>query len=625
MKKCVNLCSNNRFYMKKNLHLLPLVIVVAAILAAAVALLTYENDLLWKAQELNLFLYTGNFLKEQMVVPGGLLTWASTWCTQFFYHPWVGIALLALLWVALAALTVKTFSIPYKWASLALVPLALLLLSDVTLDYWIYYLKLRGAFFAATLGTLFAVAMVWVFIHTTHKYFINMLLIMLTVVVGYPLMGFYALLAAALMIIVAWRQDMPIMRKTLCGVVGLLVLLAVPLVCYRYVYNQTSIVNVWWAGLPLFQYVEEYSAYYLPYYGLVAFYVAAAVTYKKRNAKMPVAKVALWAAAQCGIVAVVVAAVAHFWYKDSNYHKELAMMRAVEQLDWEKVVDEAKNLDDEPTRAILMMKNLALYRLGRLGDEMYQYGNGSKKPATPITVRMMQVVGRTLYFNYGLANYSYRWCMEDGVEFGWRAEYLKDMARCCIVNGEWKLARKYINILKDTKYHKEWAVEHEKLVGNMAAVKKSKELGPVTKLMNYTDMLNSDNSIVEQFLMRHLLTLDSNDNFVQEAALHGALWSKDIANFWMKFFRYSETMKGKHMPIHYQEAAYLYGHLENKVDISKMPFDKEVVNTFNNFMERSKQLGSRGYTEDMMKESMRAEFGHTFYYEYFLNRNQQLY
>ena len=79
------------------------------------------------------------------------------------------------------------------------------------------------------------------------------------------------------------------------------------------------------------------------------------------------------------------------------------------------------------------------------------------------------------------------------------------------------------------------------------------------------------------------------------------------------------------MPLHYQEVAYLYGHLEDKVDISKMPFDKVVVNTFDNFMARSQQLAAQGYNEDMMRQSMRGEFGHTFYYEYFLNRNQELY
>ena len=45
-------------------------------------LLTYEYHLLWKVQEKNLFLCSVLFFKEQLVVPGGLLTWVGMWFTQ---------------------------------------------------------------------------------------------------------------------------------------------------------------------------------------------------------------------------------------------------------------------------------------------------------------------------------------------------------------------------------------------------------------------------------------------------------------------------------------------------------------------------------------------------------------
>ena len=45
-----------------------------ALIAIAAVLLTYESHLLWKIQEKNLFLCSAIFLKEQLVVPGGLLT-----------------------------------------------------------------------------------------------------------------------------------------------------------------------------------------------------------------------------------------------------------------------------------------------------------------------------------------------------------------------------------------------------------------------------------------------------------------------------------------------------------------------------------------------------------------------
>ncbi len=356
---------------------------------------------------------------------------------------------------------------------------------------------------------------------------------------------------------------------------------------------------------------------------MAAFYLVLTLFYNRGEEKKPVGKTWVWAVMQVVLLAALGWTTWHFWYRDYNYHKELAMQRCMDHTDWEGILAEATDLQDEPTRAIMMMKNLALFRLGRQGDEMYYFRNGSKKSNTEIPVIMMQVVGKTMYFQYGLANFCFRWCMEDGVEYGWKAEYLKMMAKCSLLNGEWQLARKYLNLLKDTKFHKAWAMEQEKYVGHPKAIASNKEYGPITHLMDYSDKLNSDNTVAESFLMRHLADSYSEDPLKQELSLLAALWTKDINVFWPRFFHYANLHKGQHIPLHYQEAAYLYGHLENKVDISHMPFDKGIEQTYKSFMERAQQLAP--YGEQAMAERMYLEFGHTFFYDYFLNRNQQMY
>jgi hypothetical protein len=77
------------------------------------------------------------------------------------------------------------------------------------------------------------------------------------------------------------------------------------------------------------------------------------------------------------------------------------------------------------------------------------------------------------------------------------------------------------------------------------------------------------------------------------------------------------------MPRHYQEAAFLYGNLEHHVDISQMPFDKQVVQDYQNFMALTQRC--KGKTEAEMRPIFYPQFGHTFYYDYFLIRNQKLY
>jgi hypothetical protein len=67
-------------YLKSNVYS---VLWLAVLLAVAIVLLTFEPHLLWKVQQKNLFLCSLLFFKEQLVVPGGMLTWLGTFFTQF--------------------------------------------------------------------------------------------------------------------------------------------------------------------------------------------------------------------------------------------------------------------------------------------------------------------------------------------------------------------------------------------------------------------------------------------------------------------------------------------------------------------------------------------------------------
>ena len=115
-------------------------------------LAVFESDLLYTAQEHNLFLNTPLFFEQQMVRAGGLLTWAGCYLTQFFYYPLLGAGVLGLLWAFLMWLLKHTFRLADEW--LVLVPVACLLLTIVTLGYWVFFLKLPGALFDATLGAI---------------------------------------------------------------------------------------------------------------------------------------------------------------------------------------------------------------------------------------------------------------------------------------------------------------------------------------------------------------------------------------------------------------------------------------------------------------------------------------
>jgi hypothetical protein len=238
-------------------------------------------------------------------------------------------------------------------------------------------------------------------------------------------------------------------------------------------------------------------------------------------------------------------------------------------------------------------------------------------------LHLVQLGGQHLYLQYGMQNFCYRWCVEDGVEFGWRAKNLRLMLRCALLNHEWNLAQKFIDMLRQTRNHAQWAEEYQPLVGHPELIAKHKELGPITHVKGSYSVLASDQSLIEKFMLTVLSSHTTDDPIGAELVLVSAIQLKDIQVFWRAFNQYAITHPDELMPRVYQEVAYLYGHLENGVDISRMPFDPAIPQSFEQFMQAARQLAGR--TTEQQAEAMRLQYGHTYFYDYFLMRNLTTY
>ena len=590
------------------------------------ALLCFESDLLWKLQEQNLFLNTGLFFKEQMVVPGGLLSWLGTFLTQLFYYPWIGTTALCWLWLLMMWMVKRTFRLTAEWSALALVPVGLLLLTIVDMGYWVYILKLQGHVFVGTLGVMAVVGLLWAYRCLPDRRGLRSVMIVATAALGYPLLGIYGLAAALLMGVWSWRiAQGPTWKKVVQSVLALASAAIVPLACYRLVYYQTNLANIYFAKLPLYFVTEEHHAYYIPYYLLALFFLGMTLMpFRKKEStrqqdNKSTGQHVKKSTRQKGqvppirlvtplLLVVLAAGVATFWYKDENFHHELRMQHYMEQNNWEGMVKEAGRQKDEPTRAIVMMRNLALSRLGRQGDEMFRYANGSKAYASPFGMRLMMAVGPQMYYQYGLLNYCSRLSTELGVEFGWRVADLKLLAKCALLRAELPQARKYLDLLRHTTFHKGWAED----AGHLP------ELEDIRRMMHYENYLGGDQGNTEAFLMKRLAeSTDTSDPFFQEQTLLASLWTKSINQFWYHFTDYVRLHPKARIPRYYQEAAYLYGQIEGREDIDRWPIDESVKQTFARFAKAAEPFDNGDV--NLARKALQA-YRHTYFYDYYLMR-----
>ena len=600
---------------------LPLIAGLTFLVITWLLLNIFEHEYLYRVQELSLWLPTEVYFDERMMVPGGLMSYIACFLTQFFYYPMLGSLLFVGLLFVVQLLTRKVFDIPARWGLLTIVPVALILSCAMEAGYWIFQIKTQGYFYSMLVGFLFTLSAIR--LYQISKRWVRYITVALIAAAGYPLFGFYALLALlSIVVLEATSKERNIAVALLCIAAAI----ATPILYYN-VYEQTRFVRMFTAGMPAFEFIVRDLRTWIPYILLYLFPLVMPFIRFNRSGNHVQTKKRFMLTQGIGI-GLIVFVVQLFWFRDPNFRAEIKMNHAMERLEWRKALDIAKAQKQTPTRLIVLNRNLALLKLGRAGDEMFHYLDGGEPAASPFEIRLMQVGGKMLYYHYARMNFCYRWCLEDAVEYGWKVDYMKYMVKTSIVSGEYDLAMKYINTLKKTLFYKEWAKKYEKIAKNPELIAKDREMASILPLYQFEDQLDGDNTLVEIYLLNYFAHTysDLNTPMFDEASLMCALTLKDIQTFWNCFFRYANSHKTDRMPTHYQEAALLYGNLEKTVDISKMPFDKSVKMRFQDFMRFAQKHAVENVERDPEAKKLFYErFGNTFWYFYFFIRDVKSY
>ncbi len=583
----------------------------------------FESVQLHRIQELSLFLPTEQFFKEMMAAPAGILSYIGCFLIQFFYYPAVGAAIYVVLLFVAYLLVRKAFGINARWSLAALLPVALLLATNMYMGYWIYYIKMQGFFYVAIIGVIFMLLAMWAC--KKLPMWAKFLFAVAWTVVGYPLFGVFALFGTFLMATQALLGKGNIVARAALMLLALSLIAIIPALAYGNIYTSASLPLVYGAGIPAYQWslfsepriVQRIWPVWLPYISLfLALFVYAVLGEKVTEGKKISEKQTL---CQFALLATAMFATWIFWYHDENFTAELKQNQAIWDEDWERVAELGK-VSGTPTRLVVMNKNMALLHMGRAGEEMFRYPDGSAAPKSTMNVRLVQTGGKMAYYQYGRFNFCYRWCVEDAVEYGWKVEYLKHAVRSMIASGQYKIARRYVDILKQTLFHSSWVERFEKIIDNPKLADKTPEIAFPRLMYCYMNTLDVDDSHIEAYLLNQMTSnLFVNPTPVcTEASLMHALIRKDTQLFWNTIVNYLSTHKQFRIPTHYQEALLLYANIDRRADISKFNFDKKIEQRFRDFSKLTTKY--RGMTEDQMAPYFKDDFGDTYWYFYFFVR-----
>ena len=614
-----------------------------------------EQFFLKKVEDLSVFLFDKLFIMDSFKTPGGFLGLAGSFLTQFLYIPWLG----ALIWIALLLLsyylTIRALRIPERYRPIALIPVALLVIGNMSLGYGVFIMREQDHFFAPVLGYLAALIPLFA-IKRTQTVASKLILLTIWTAIGFPLFGTFAFIGTLTAACTTFMdQEMLRSKRLTILAVSLALIIFIPLIAYSF-YTSYRLVDSWHMGLPSISDDQWTFAIRTPFQLALLFLPVMAIA--SRRLKETDSKNIIF---QTSVYIISATAVWGFWFKDDNFRTELAMSEAVDRFEWQEVVDfyrkavdahvksDDKAYDDrtaklkgvkdqdtrnsiidsfsdrffEPTRTMVLYRDLALLKMNRALDEAFTMKDGGRLQKSRTQIPMAFQSGKQFYLQYGLVNMSYRWCMEDVIEHNWSYSTLKYMAMHCIIMQESEFARKYLNKLEKTIFYRKWAKGQGLLAADSVMMSVSEPYQSILPYMCFENRMTNDLVKSETFLMKHFSESEPPQPTPEydRAALLWAMRTQNIPLFWERLYYYIKSNKVEQLPKNVQEAALLYGKLEKPV--FDLPYSKEVENSYDAFNRYTQTNPVRNMKESAYPYS--KKFGKTFYYYYYFIRDIQTY
>ncbi len=538
----------------------------------------------------------GDFLGE----PCGSLLYVTAGLQSCFAVPWLGALLFVSVLVALAYVVRWAFRVSDAWFGLCWVPSFALLVNFTQLGYLIYTIKQSSLAFAEPLGLIITLCLMG-FWYRLKDWRWKVAFMLLVPTAGFWLFGFFGVavvpfLGFCELVKARFKQfDYASQGRGgshfLWGVALCLTGFLLPSILQVVLQRHIDI------DLGHISFTDDQRVLRIPW--VIAFIYTSLFACFRFEGKQR------WMTAVAAIVFVAAGIMAfHHSYLDTNFLDTLRMKHAAEAGKWEQVLQQAREEKIEPTRAQVCLTRLALFKMGRIGDELFSFPDGSAAYNTPQQNQWLRLmIGPLLYYHYGKTGFAYRWAMEDLVEYGERPAYLRYLHRVARLNGEEALAQRYEHALSRTIFYRHTAEDLDLCKVEAAAIR---------PLMNYTNQLDGDNGLVEFYLLNSFALSEGGSREMVELSLMDGLITKNITGFWPRFMALLPTWNGK-IPVHYQEAALMIAQLQGSAPTSEIPIEPAIGQRFQRLVEVSSRMGDNASNA----LALQSEYGDTYWYYYF--------
>ena len=553
-----------------------------------------KEDFLYKLQESNYFLYDHLFLQELASRKAGLIILGARFILQFCYYPLLGAAILALLLSGIEMLVSKTFQTGKKWFAIGFLPPAILLYLFNSITYEIYDTFEISYGICNIIGFYYILLLFMIYKRMKDSIVGVSILVLLTPITTIW-MGPYPMVA-----LLMFFTDALFRKKYTIAGITLPIGIVVSYLSARYAsyhvtpgYFSYALLQPW----PIDYYLTLHLKTIITH-AIIAIALTSFQLYKEHTIHklQPFANIAI------GILLMVGVTVGCKHHK--TFDDELRLQHLAHIGEWEQMTKEMGKMK-ESTRVIAAYRTIALIATDQLVDKIFNYDYKYYHSLFPHYCEEVSYYPELMLLG-SMPQISYRWCMEFFTDTDKKLYLVKHMALCSFINEEYELTQRYLRLLKETQFYKQWAEEMSKCLSNPDDYYKKYPYLVRVKAgiptMERSGIFSGATTVYDRFTAL--------PNITAIKRLYTRLYRRQLDKLERETLRSHMLREGK-LPRYVQEGLVLKARLTNNMNIlQRFPIEKDVYEYVTNFTD----YYVKHYQEKDLDVKMKKKFGYSYSY-----------
>lgn len=294
-----------------------------------------------------------------------------------------------------------------------------------------------------------------------------------------------------------------------------------------------------------------------------------------------------------------------------GYNKRTELMLGIDynaqHTEWGNVLKLSEQYPDF-NLLVIYYTNLALYKTGNLLEKMFSY---PQTGSSGLRLRRERssgfFFGGEVFYYLSYTSEANRWAFETMIARGLNPRALKRLITTSIITGETEIAKKYLYLLNQTLFYRNFTKEYVACLYNPELADKDPDIARNRHFMIHTDFISNENDLN----LLDLLKNHPENKMAYEYLLASLLLDKRLDGLAQYVLRLKDYGYAK-VPVHIEEAILYYNAYKN---VNILPegfsFRAETVHRFRDYIVK---YNSYNGNDELAAKELKETYGKTYWY-----------